>query len=59
VLEAWIAQTVLQGAIIGQQQKTFTIVIQAADWIYVFHWDELAQCFAFAGKLAQHAIRLV
>jgi len=59
VLELGVGQPVLHCTIIGKKQQSFTVMIKAACRIDIPEWDEIAQSSSFAGKLAQHSIRLI
>lgn len=59
VFKSRITETVLQRAIICQQQEPFTIMIQAPNRIYVPDGNELGKGFPLSGKLAQYAIRFM
>jgi len=42
-LEPRVADTCLQGAVIGQQQQAFRIPVQSTGRVYARHWHALAQ----------------
>jgi hypothetical protein len=56
-----VADTVLQAAVVGQQQQAFAIGIESPGRIYIGDFDIVGQCFPFemGGKLAQYLVRFI
>lgn len=51
-----IDQPVLEYAVIGEKEQAFTIVIETAHGINIFHVNVITQSLALAGKLRNHAV---
>jgi hypothetical protein len=53
VLETGIGQTVLKRAVIGQQEESFAVQVEAACRIETGQLDEVAQCLPAGSALAR------
>lgn len=59
MLEPGIRKPVLEPAIVGKKEQSFTISIQPPNGIDISDRNVILQSLACAGKLAQNAIRLI
>jgi hypothetical protein len=57
--ELWVRKPMLQGAIVGQEQKALAVVIETPSRINRLDWDILLERASLAGKLATNTKRLV
>lgn len=57
--ESRIREPVLQLAVIGEQQQTFTIVIETACGVHTLHANELGERAALAAELRDDAVGFV